>query len=103
MKRSKALWSIFSAEYLTAGPVRLVRHDSSTVDGMVTVTASVTVDGVPRTITGRGNGPIAAFTAAAYLEVQIGERVLWGVAVDANIVTASLHAVLNAVARVARG
>jgi 2-isopropylmalate synthase len=124
------LWSIFSAEYLTAGPVRLVRHDSSTVDGVVTVTASVTVDGVPRTITGQGNGPIAAFTAglaplgwevrvldyaehalsaggdaraAAYLEMQIGERVLWGVAVDANIVTASLHAVLNAVARVARG
>jgi 2-isopropylmalate synthase len=40
--------------------------------------------------------------AAAYLEVQIGERVLWGVAVDENIVTASLHAVLNAVARVTR-
>jgi 2-isopropylmalate synthase len=124
------LWSIFSAEYLGAGPVRLVRQESSTVDGVVTVTADVEVDGRPRTVTGRGNGPIAAFTAglaplgwdvrvldyaehalsaggdaraAAYLEVQIGERVLWGVAVDANIVTASLHAVLSAVARVARG
>ena len=100
------------------------------MDGVVEVTAAVTVDGVPQTITGRGNGPIAAFTgglaplgwdvrvldyaehalsaggdarAAAYLEVQIGERVLWGVAVDENIVTASLHAVLNAVARVASG
>jgi 2-isopropylmalate synthase len=127
------LWSIFSAEYLTPGPVRLVRHESSTVDGAdgaVTVTADVEVDGRARTVTGRGNGPIAAFTAglaplgwdvrvldyaehalsaggdaraAAYLEVQIGDRVLWGVAVDANIVTASLHAVLNAIARVARG
>ena len=123
------LWSIFSAEYLTPGPVRLLRHDSSTVDGTVRVTADVTVDGEPRVVTGQGNGPIAAFTAglaplgwevrvldyaehalsaggdaraAAYLELQIGDRILWGVAVDENIVTASLHAVLNAVARVAR-
>jgi 2-isopropylmalate synthase len=123
------LWSIFSTEYLTPGPVRLVRHESSTVDGAVLVTAEVTVDGEPLLVTGQGNGPIAAFTAglaalgwdvrvldyaehalsaggdaraAAYLEVQIGERVLWGVAVDENIVTASLHAVLNAVARVTR-
>src|SRR5690242_17508330 len=123
------LWSIFSAEYLTPGPVRLLRHESSTVDGTVRVTADVTVDGEPRVVTGEGNGPIAAFTAglaplgwevrvldyaehalsaggdaraAAYLELQIGDRILWGVAVDENIVTASLHAVLNAVARVAR-
>ena len=123
------LWSIFSAEYLTPGPVRLLRHESSTVDGTVRVTADVTVDGEPRVVTGQGNGPIAAFTAglaplgwevrvldyaehalsaggdaraAAYLELQIGDRILWGVAVDENIVTASLHAVLNAVARVAR-
>jgi 2-isopropylmalate synthase len=124
------LWSIFSAEYLTPGPVRLLRHESSTVDGSVLVTADVTVDGEPRVVAGQGNGPIAAFTAglaplgwdvrvldyaehalsaggdaraAAYLELQIGDRILWGVAVDENIVTASLHAVLNAVARVARG
>jgi 2-isopropylmalate synthase len=123
------LWSIFSTEYLTPGPIRLLRHESSTVDGTVRVTADVTVDGEPHVVTGQGNGPIAAFTAglaplgwevrvldyaehalsaggdaraAAYLELQIGNRILWGVAVDENIVTASLHAVLNAVARVAR-
>jgi 2-isopropylmalate synthase len=123
------LWSIFSAEYLAPGPIRLVSHESSTVDGAVRVAATVRVDGAERTVSGTGNGPIAAFTAglaplgwdvrvldyaehalsaggdaraAAYLEVQIGERVLWGVAVDENIVTASLHAVLNAIARVAR-
>jgi 2-isopropylmalate synthase len=123
------LWSIFSAEYLTPGPVRLTRHDSSTVDGVVTVTADVLVDGVPTAIRGAGNGPIAAFVAglgaagyevrvldyaehalsaggdaraAAYLEVAVGNRVLWGVAVDANIVTASLHAVLSAIGRAAR-
>ena len=75
---------------------------------------------------GRGNGPIAAFVdalrivghdvrvldyaehalsaggdarAAAYVECAIGERILWGVGVDANIVTASLKAVVSAVNR----
>jgi 2-isopropylmalate synthase len=120
------LWEIFSAEYLTPGPVRLLRHESSTVDGVVTVVAEVVADGRPMMLRGEGNGPIAAFVAglgaagyevrvldyaehalsaggdaraAAYLEVAVGDRVLWGVAVDANIVTASLHAVLSAVAR----
>ena len=123
------LWAVFSAEYLAPGPVRLIRHESSTVDGEVTVTADVLVDGAARTVSGRGNGPIAAFVAglagaghdvrvldyaehalsaggdaraAAYLEVAVGDRVLWGVGVDANIVTASLRAVLSAVARAAR-
>ena len=40
--------------------------------------------------------------AAAYLECQVGDRVLWGVGVDANTVTASLKAVLSAVNRGAR-
>jgi len=123
------LWAIFAAEYLSAGPVRLVRHESSTVDGSVTVAADVLVDGVAQTLQARGNGPIAAFVAglagagyevrvldyaehalsaggdaraAAYLEVAIGDRVLWGVGVDENIVTASLQAVLSAVARASR-
>ena len=123
------LWSIFSTEYLAAGPVRLVRHESSTVDGEVTVTADVLVEGEARSVRGSGNGPIAAFVAglgeagfdvrvldyaehalsaggdaraAAYLEVAVGGRVLWGVGVDANIVTASLRAVLSAVARASR-
>ena len=66
------------------------------------------------TLDGRGNGPIAAFVetlagigidvrvldysehamraggdakAAAYVECAVGERVLWGVGVDPNIVT----------------
>ena len=34
--------------------------------------------------------------AAAFVECQIGERVLWGVGIDANIVRASLKAVLSA-------
>jgi 2-isopropylmalate synthase len=78
------------------------------------------------TVEGRGNGPIAAFVAAladrgvdvrvldysehamssggdaqaaAFVEGQIGDRVLWGVGIDANIVRASLKAVLSAVNR----
>jgi 2-isopropylmalate synthase len=37
--------------------------------------------------------------AAAYVECLVGEQVLWGVGIDANIVTASLKAVLSAVNR----
>jgi len=75
---------------------------------------------------GRGNGPIAAFVealagigidvrvldysehamsaggdakAAAFVECAVGERVLWGVGVDPNIVRASLKAVVSAVNR----
>ncbi|MQW75398.1 2-isopropylmalate synthase [Nocardioides sp. dk4132] len=39
--------------------------------------------------------------AAAYVECAVGDKVLWGVGVDANIVTASLKAVISAVNRAA--
>jgi 2-isopropylmalate synthase len=39
--------------------------------------------------------------AAAYVEAAVDGRVLWGVGVDANIVRASLSAVLSAVDRAA--
>ncbi|MFN8194025.1 MAG: 2-isopropylmalate synthase [Nocardioidaceae bacterium] len=38
-------------------------------------------------------------TAAAYVECAVGDKVLWGVGLDANIVTASLKAVISAVNR----
>jgi 2-isopropylmalate synthase len=89
----------------------------------------VRVDGEIREIEGAGNGPISAFVtalatvgigvrvldynehamsaggdakAAAYVECQVGDAVLWGVGVDANIVTASLKAVLSAINRAAK-
>ena len=37
--------------------------------------------------------------AAAYVECAVGEQILWGVGLDANIVTASLKAVISAVNR----
>ncbi|HLU64345.1 MAG TPA: 2-isopropylmalate synthase [Protaetiibacter sp.] len=78
---------------------------------------------------GEGNGPIAAFLgilgaagheiklydyvehalsasgdaqAAAYVELQVGDRRLWGVGIDADISTASLKAVVSAVNRAIR-
>ena len=93
------------------------------------VTVSVRINGVDTVITGSGNGPIDAFVAAlaphgfnvrvldynehamgagadaraaAYLEVAVDDKVYWGVGIDANIVTASLRAVVSAVNRAAR-
>ena len=80
-------------------------------------------------ISGTGNGPVAAFLgimaaqgheirlydyvehalsasgdalAAAYVELQVGEKRLWGVGIDADISTASLKAVVSAVNRAIR-
>jgi 2-isopropylmalate synthase len=40
--------------------------------------------------------------AAAYLEIEVGDRVLWGVGVSESIVRASLRAVMSALNRAAR-
>lgn len=125
------MWEIFRAEYLTGGgPVELLaHHTSSAVASQDALTVQVQVDGEPRTLSGVGNGPIAAFVdalatvgydvrvldyaehalsaggdakAAAYLECELDGRVLWGVGIDANIVTASLSAVVSAVNRARR-
>jgi 2-isopropylmalate synthase len=122
------MWDIFSAEYLRppAARVALNRYTTSTVDGKVEVTADLVVDGVSRTLTALGNGPIDAFIhalstvdisvrvldyaehalssggdaqAAAYVECDVDGETRWGVGVDPNIVTASLRAVASAVNR----
>ena len=122
------MWQIFRAEYLSGGgPLELLaHHTSSAVDQQDVLSVDVKVDGAPTTLTGTGNGPIAAFVdglgatgydvrvldyaehamsaggdarAAAYLECEVGGRTLWGVGIDANIVTASLRAVVSAVNR----
>jgi len=95
--------------------------------GETTVEVNVRVEGGERWIKGQGNGPIAAFVdalrrglgiaveiadyhehalgegadarAAAYVEAKVGGKTRWGVGVDANIVTASLRAVVSAVNR----
>ncbi|MGH3325218.1 MAG: 2-isopropylmalate synthase, partial [Streptomyces sp.] len=102
---------------------------TTTVDGQDAVTVEATVDGQDTVLTGTGNGPLAAFfdalqaidvdvrlldyvehtmsegagaQAAAYIECAIDGKVLWGVGIDANIVRASIKAVVSAVNRASR-
>jgi 2-isopropylmalate synthase len=128
------IWTAFDWTYLNPEtPLELLEHQ--TVDhrhvGKADATelhATVRVDGYERTISGRGNGPIAAFvdalardcgitlrivdyvehavgagsdaTAAAYVEAADGAgTVAWGVGLDPNILTASLRAVVSAASR----
>jgi len=103
-------------------------HTSSAAGEKDALDVNVYVDGELRTLHGEGNGPIAAFVtaingldhnfdvrvldyaehalssggdalAAAYVECLVHDTVYWGVGIDANIVTASLKAVLSAVNR----
>ncbi|GAB2791124.1 2-isopropylmalate synthase [Streptomyces daliensis] len=102
---------------------------STTSEGHDALTVEATVDGEDTVLTGTGNGPLAAFfdalhavdvdvrlldyvehtmsegagsQAAAYIECAIDGKVLWGVGIDANIVRASIKAVVSAVNRAAR-
>ena len=127
---SAEIWRIFEGEYLSAGDVVLdAVHSSTMKNGRDALTVDVSVAGKRRTLSGEGNGPIAAFvdairqvgldvrvldysehalgaggdaTAAAYVECEVGDDVCWGVGVDANIVSASLKAVVSAVNRARR-
>jgi 2-isopropylmalate synthase len=125
------MWKAFKTAYLPERPTHELRgHElvSDTGSETTRITAQLVVSGTPQTVTGTGNGPIAAFvdalrnglgvtidvvdyaehavgqgadaTAAAYLET-IGEdgTLRWGVGVHQNIITASLRAVLSALAR----
>ncbi len=110
-------------------PLRLdTVHTSSAAGEKDQLSTVVFVDGERRELTGSGNGPIAAFVeaingleldldvrvldynehalssggdaiAAAYVECAVRGELLWGVGLDANIVTASLKAVISAVNR----
>ena len=120
------MWSVFQGAYLAPGRVELHSHRNVADDGRDHLCVELTADGVRQVVEGVGNGPIAAFvealtglgidvrvldyaehalsaggdaTAAAYVECAVGDRVLWGVGVDPNIVTASLLAVVSAVNR----
>jgi 2-isopropylmalate synthase len=128
------MWRLFAAEYLEDGPYELVSFSSETSDAGDRITAVVRAFGVEHTVTGTGNGPIAAFCeavspidlglggvsvrvldyaehaltagrdaeAAAYLEIQVGDRVFWGVGISESIVAASLRGVISAMTRAAR-
>ena len=124
-----AIWDTFRAQYLPEeAPVRLVSHQTSTGPGGASVQAVLVLDGRKTTVSGSGNGPIAAFVealrtglgievdvhdyaehavgagsdavAVAYVETQRPDGTLtWGVGMHESILTASLRAVVSAVNR----
>ena len=129
------MWSVFSAEYLPdpAAPwgrfgLRSVKQESD-IDGDTTVDVVLIDAGDEVSLTGRGNGPVAAFCdalaqhgvdvrvldyaehamsaggdakAASYVECAVASRVLWGVGIDPSITTSSLKAIVSAVNRAVR-
>lgn len=123
------MWDALHATYLDDdAPLQLRSTELATdAHGTATITAHLVVRGEPTTVTGTGNGPIAAFvhalssigvvvdvvdyhehsmgagaeaTAVAYVETVDPEgTVRWGIGTDPNIITASLKAVLGAASR----
>ena len=102
---------------------------ASDMDGEVSLEVKLRVDEEVQAATGNGNGPIAAFLgilgdlghdiklydyvehtlsaggdalAAAYVELHVDGKRLWGVGIDGDISTASLKAVVSAVNRSVR-
>jgi 2-isopropylmalate synthase len=123
---AREIHELFSREYLEASePYRyLAHHVNEKEGGEVEITVELEQRGRRRTLRGRGNGPIDAFVhaleeevrvldyhehaigagagaaAAAYVELKLGDGpALHGVGVDANIVSASLKAIVSGVNR----
>ncbi|HSV82277.1 MAG TPA: 2-isopropylmalate synthase [Ramlibacter sp.] len=120
------LWALFQREY-RVGAAQLSHRVSDAGDGRVGIAAEVRIGDEAVTVRGQGNGPIDAFVAAigeatgetvrvldyhehavaagadaravAYLELRVGERTLFGVGSDANIVSASLQAIVSGLQR----
>ncbi|HSI27223.1 MAG TPA: alpha-isopropylmalate synthase regulatory domain-containing protein, partial [Aeromicrobium sp.] len=122
------IWQIFQSEYLEREtPYDLVTFSSKTsADGHDEQRVELVVRGERRAFEGEGNGPVDAFVhgmrqagadirvldyaehalsaggdavAAAYVECEIAGQVVWGVGIHANIVMASLRAVVSAANR----
>jgi len=122
------LWTTFCDEYLPAqAPIQLRAHNESTAGTDTTINAELLIADELRTVSGTGNGPIAAFVealhhgvgvdlevtdfaehalssgtnaqAAAYIEVRAEHETTWGVGLHANITTASLNAIVSALNR----
>ncbi|GIE34152.1 2-isopropylmalate synthase [Actinoplanes italicus] len=113
-------------EHQVSTAFALENYSTATVDGKVEIDVEVFHRGVRRPLVGVGNGPIDAFVqaieplgikarvldynehaltsggdaqAAAYVEVEVGDVAVWGVGIDANIVSASIKAVTSAINR----
>jgi 2-isopropylmalate synthase len=110
---------------------RVLEEAQGTAGTLVKLAAEVEIRGHRFSIQGAGNGPIDAFVeamgtacgetirvldyhehaigsgadaqAVAYLELRVGERTLFGVGMDSNIVSASLKAIVSGMQRVQAG
>jgi 2-isopropylmalate synthase len=132
-----AMWNTFEDEYLPAknnqwGRFKLAGlSQSSQMDQDVDLSIELLDGGVSKKLSGKGNGPIAAFVAivnahepklalrvldyyehalsaggdakaAAYLECEIAGQVYWGVGIDPSTTTAALKAVISSINRAVR-
>jgi 2-isopropylmalate synthase len=123
------IYGTFAREYLEANaPLDLIEYRTSDANGRVTIEATVSDAGRPRTVQGSGTGPIDAFVdalqreffnrievrdyhehaagsgadavAVAYVELADGKSVRFGAGSDRSIVTASLRAVVSGYNRI---
>ena len=122
------LWALFEAEYRLGQAGIDQQHFHEQPDGRTALSARLRAGASTVNLAGEGAGPVAAFVdalqratgcaievldyhehamhagaqaqAAAYMELRVnGSRTLFGVGIDANIVTASMKAVVSALHR----
>ncbi|MFL9906012.1 2-isopropylmalate synthase [Paraburkholderia sp. RL17-337-BIB-A] len=120
------IWELFQQEYVqNAAPIHYVGHSLSECDGREHIKLTVEIHGSRRVLNGEGNGPLDALMHAIGAPVRIQhyeERALtqgadaravavaemagtdvagsaFGVGIDANLVTASIRAVISGVNR----
>ena len=133
----EAMWHSFEDEYLPAksnqwGRFKLAGlSQTSQMDQDVDLSIELIDNQVMSKLSGKGNGPIAAFVAivnshepklnlrvldyyehalsaggdakaAAYLECEIAGKVYWGVGIDPSTTTAALKAVISSINRAVR-
>ncbi|MDH1700402.1 2-isopropylmalate synthase [Comamonas terrigena] len=125
------LWSLFQREY-GLGDFRTPQYRLQEDDGVVTLSAAMDWEGQRLELEGEGTGPIDAFVQAlsnavgrsvrvlnysehavgeganaqaiAYVEVRVDDsEVVHGVGKDANIVSASIRAILSGLRRAPQG
>ncbi|WP_091654146.1 2-isopropylmalate synthase [Micromonospora pallida] len=119
----------YLVDHQAAPVVALADYTIGTAEGKVEISAAVDFGGERRALAAVGNGPIDAYVnalqslgvavrvldyhehalssggdaqAAAYVECEVDGQTVWGVGMDANIVTASVKAVTSAVNRARR-
>jgi 2-isopropylmalate synthase len=120
------IWELFQQEYVhSAAPIHYVGHSLSESEGREHIKLTVDIKGTRRVLNGEGNGPLDALMHAIGVPVRIQhyeERALtqgadaravavaemagadvtgsaFGVGIDANLVTASIRAVISGVNR----